>query len=59
MANEEKMHAVADRCVKAILEDLTDRRGLRQEWEGIDPSIQRQIRKEWRRLIVVVLASET
>jgi hypothetical protein len=36
--------SLSEKVVKAILEDLTDRRGLRQEWEQIDEDIQREIR---------------
>lgn len=37
----------ARRAVDAIVEDLSDRRGLRQEWEGIDREIRTEIRKVW------------
>jgi hypothetical protein len=39
--------------VEAILEDLTDRRGLRHEWERIDEDIQEEIRQTW---ITIVLS---
>lgn len=37
----------AIRAVDAILDDLCDRRGLRQTFESIDRPIQRQIREAW------------
>ena len=30
-----------------IIADLTDRRGLRQEWEGIDADIHDEIIEKW------------
>lgn len=36
-----------EKIVDAILEDLTDRRGLRQEWEQIDDDIKDEIRETW------------
>lgn len=33
--------------VYEILADFTDRRGLRQEWENIDPDIQEEIVQDW------------
>lgn len=41
--------------VDAILADLTDRRGLRQEWDLIDRRTQQEIRREWFRLAVVTI----
>lgn len=37
----------AEKIVDGILEDLKDRRGLRQSWEGCDEEIQAEIRAEW------------
>lgn len=37
----------AEQIVNAIKKDLTSRRGLRQEWEQIDPEIQEEITAEW------------
>ena len=41
----------ARKAVKAIIDDLSDRRGLRQEWEGIDEDIQLEIKAEWAKMI--------
>jgi hypothetical protein len=45
------MNGIAQRIVKAIENDLSDRRGLRQEWEQIDDEIKNCIRKEWENII--------
>jgi glycine/serine hydroxymethyltransferase len=34
-----------------IITDLTDRRGLRQEWENIDGDIQDEIIEKWVEII--------
>ena len=38
-------------AVDGILNDLSDRRGLRQEWERIDDDIQDEIKQEWALII--------
>jgi hypothetical protein len=38
----------AKRIVSRIVADLTDRRGLRQEWESIDADIQEAIMETWQ-----------
>jgi hypothetical protein len=35
-----------------IISDLSDRRGLRQEWENIDGDIQDEIIEKWKAIIV-------
>lgn len=42
---------IAQRCVDKILADMTDRRGLRQEWDNIDEDIQEDIKMEWLHII--------
>ena len=37
----------SEQIVDAIISDLTDRRGLRQEWEMIDEDIQEEIKETW------------
>lgn len=39
---------MASRIVELIVEDLTDRKGLRQAWEGIDEDITEEIKAAWR-----------
>ncbi len=41
----------AEKVVEKIVYDLSDRRGLRQEWEGIDDEIQKEIKSVWRSII--------
>jgi hypothetical protein len=41
----------AKQIVDGILEDLLGRRGLRQEWEGIDLEIQDEIRGTWEAIV--------
>jgi hypothetical protein len=38
-------------AVQRIIEDLTRRRGLRQEWDDIDEGIQQQIREGWEGIV--------
>lgn len=47
----------AQAIVDKIIDDMTDRRGLRQEWDGFDDDIQREIREEWERIVDQVLTS--
>lgn len=42
---------IANEIELAILADLTDRKGLRQTWEGIDEKIQAEIEDKWIELI--------
>ncbi len=43
-------------AVDRIIADLSDRRGLRQEWDQIDNEMQAVIREEWRVIIEQSLA---
>ena len=45
--SQEAVEAAAKAIVSDILADMTDRRGLRQEWEGIDDDIQAEIKGVW------------
>lgn len=40
----------ATQIVHEIVKDLSDRRGLRQEWEQIDLEIQQEIIETWIRI---------
>lgn len=40
------MDTTAELIVDALIEDFTDRRGLRQEWEQIDDETRNEIRNE-------------
>ncbi len=41
----------ARKAVEAIVKDLSDRRGLRQEWDGIDEDIQQEIIRAWTKIV--------
>jgi hypothetical protein len=43
---------LAYETVGKIIGDLTDRRGLRQEWENIDEETQDDIRAAWSEIIL-------
>lgn len=48
MSEKEKL---ARKIADAILQDVTDRRGWRQEWEGFDEDIQKEIKDTWVQII--------
>ena len=50
--------AVATCTVDAIIKDLSDRRGLSSEWEGIDEDIRNEIRDTWIALGVKAASEE-
>lgn len=47
MTKETKSEKIINRIVK----DLSDRRGLRQEWEKIDDDIKDEIKQVWREIV--------
>lgn len=49
----------AQKAVAEIVQDLCDRRGLSQEWEGIDAKIQREILERWVELVEQAMEPET
>lgn len=54
MTNRQK----AARAVDAIITDLSDRRGLRHEWDQIDDDIKREIRHAWIAAVIEAFAVE-
>lgn len=40
-----------DKAVKAILADVTDRRGWRQAWDMFDDDIQEEIKVRWKEIL--------
>lgn len=38
-------------CAEAIIDDLTNRKGLRHEFDNIDPDIQDEIKQEWASIL--------
>lgn len=47
----------AAQIVHEIVADLSDRRGLRHEWEQIDPDIRREIVEAWTKIAAEHLKS--
>lgn len=47
----ETAESTARTIVAQIERDLTDRRGLRHAWEGIDEDVQEQILETWRAIV--------
>ena len=37
--------------IEQIIEDLRDRAGLGDEWDGMDPDIQEEIKKKWIKIL--------
>jgi hypothetical protein len=50
--NIDQRKRAARAAVKAIVEDLSDRRGLRHQWDQIDDETKREIVKTWLGLVV-------
>lgn len=48
----EAIDAMASAAVLAIVADLTNRRGLRQEWDEIDDEVREEILEKWKQAIV-------
>jgi hypothetical protein len=44
--SEQQLHAKVTKAVDALIADLSDRRGLGQEWDQIDEDLQVEIRAE-------------
>ena len=40
-----------DHIIAGLLDDITDRCGLRDEWDSISSDVQRDIIDEWREII--------
>ena len=43
---------LAKLIVEELIEDISDRRGLKHEWEQIDDDIQQEIKSEWSKIIL-------
>lgn len=50
------MKKLSKRIRDAILADVTDRRGWRQEWDQFGDDIQKSIRDAWLKLIEAEIA---
>ena len=44
-----------DRVVHALLKDITNRRGWRQEWDGFDDDVQAEIVMSFREIVAAEL----
>ena len=42
---------MVEKCLAKILDDLTDRRGLRQEWDCIADDIKTEIKNTWGNIL--------
>lgn len=49
---------VEERIVEAIIRDLSDRRGIGDEWDQIDAETREEIRATWGKKIRIILASD-
>ena len=56
--NKSERDAVAKRAVEGIIEDLSDRRGLRQMWESIDDETQAKIVAVWIAIVSKAIDEE-
>lgn len=41
----------SERIVGLIIDEMTNRRGLRHEWDNIDPEIQLEIAEAWIEIV--------
>jgi hypothetical protein len=53
------MPTIFEKCADAIIEDLTDRKGLKHEWNNIDADIQAEIRAAWAAIIEDIFHKES
>lgn len=49
----ENDQSIEGKITLALLDDLTDRRGLKQAWEGIDDEQQQVIIAKWKNIIKI------
>jgi hypothetical protein len=49
---KDKERAVAESIVDEIVNDLSDRSGLQNEWEQIDCDLQREIKHTWTNIVL-------
>ncbi len=47
--------AIARKIVKSILDDISDRRGIGDEFDSYDSEIKKEIKDEWRDRIIAIL----
>lgn len=49
--SKKKAKSIEQRIVEAIIYDLSDRRGLSGEWDGIDDETKAEIRETWAGIV--------
>lgn len=49
---ERSIDSIAENTITRIVDDLCDRSGLQNVWEGIDRDIQNEIIAIWRQIVV-------
>lgn len=59
METNETINAIAGLASEKIIDDLSDRRGLGDEWDGLDADIQVEIRDGWREIIAQAIRDAT
>jgi hypothetical protein len=51
------MKSIPEMAVHAIIDDLSGRKGIGDEWDQIDPDIQDEIIEEWEEHVRSAIAS--
>lgn len=49
--NDSEIDEMANMIVHAIIADIRDRRGLKQEWNQIDSDIKDEIYENWKQIV--------
>lgn len=47
---------ISENIVNDIVSDITDRRGLGDEWENIDKDIQKEIIESWKDIVKLYIS---
>lgn len=58
MPSENVDMSVVNKIVEKIIDDMSDRRGLRQEWESIDDDVKREMEETWKTIVRKVLSEK-
>lgn len=46
------LRQIAHKCIKELIEDIFDRRGIKHEWHAINEDIKNEIKDKWESIIV-------
>lgn len=52
MKAKDKTTKLAERILKRLMDDFTDRRGFRQEWDLVDKDVKDEWRETWKAMII-------